>query len=574
MHLAGLVGQSFSAPGPHNGKRDIYPTEGRFRTSAMAEGAIEGSAEMYRLPSGDTVEFDFSRFYTAALASRPGGLLLAAGEASAVDEGGDGGGPGAVAASGRPSRRLSEQDCDSDGIPDAEEGTGDADSDGIPDVGDHTNNARGFTWNNLDLPSPPPPLPPVQVTGPCSLTDGGSCATSSHHPGSYGDNEECTISGVPAASLDAVAFDVEDCEECKCDYLTVNGKRYCGTLGPQGVVVEDGVFEWVSDLRVVASGWKARIKSTSPLPLASHVSDTSSSVCRQVCWATQPPSPPPGDHDSDGIPDNLDPDADGDGKPDTEEGTGDTDGDFIPDNLDPDADGDGKTDAEEGQLRCGGLGGPNEYPNKCTCDDIMLTLHLSASKVSVKGAVVQLNPPIQIGFEGTSISAPRPVGCESNMTIRSNQGPDSGTTQRGIQITALPTSRGYRDYLTFNAFGMVFFGYDGNFQHHQPDFDDYAVHCGNHYACANNGAGSKNLRRICAAWGYPNYSGTYVDNCGSGSPCNQRKAIIGDARGVCTSGTPYCREDGGYYQTWTPPSEMHNGYIDTWGYDYTTIQCW
>ena len=120
MHLAGLVGQSFSAPGPHNGKRDFYPTEGRFRTSAMAEGAIEGSAEMYRLPSGDTVEFDFSRFYTAALASRPGGLLLAAGEASAVDEGGDGGGPGAVAASGRPSRRLSEQDCDSDGIPDAE----------------------------------------------------------------------------------------------------------------------------------------------------------------------------------------------------------------------------------------------------------------------------------------------------------------------------------------------------------------------------------------------------------------------------------------------------------------------
>ena len=147
MHLAGLVGQSFSAPGPHNGKRDFYPTEGRFRTSAMAEGAIEGSAEMYRLPSGDTVEFDFSRFYTAALASRPGGLLLAAGEASAVDEGGDGGGPGAVAASGRPSRRLSEQDCDSDGIPDAEEGTGDADM--------------------------PPPLPPVQPP-PLVVTDADS----------------------------------------------------------------------------------------------------------------------------------------------------------------------------------------------------------------------------------------------------------------------------------------------------------------------------------------------------------------------------------------------------------------
>ena len=160
------------------------------------------------------------------------------------------------------------------------------------------------------------------------------------------------------------------------------------------------------------------------------------------------------------------------------------------------------------------------------------------------------------------------------MTIRINQGADSGTTQRGIQITALPTSR-RGQYLTFNAFGMEFFGYDGNFHHHQPDFDDYAVHCGSSFICAMNGVGSRNLRRICAAWGYPNYSGIYVDNCQNGSPCDQRKAIIGNARacGACCP-TPYCREEGGYYQTWTPPSEFHQPYKNTWGLDYTRIQCW
>ena len=39
----GLVGQSFAWRTARDGKRDLYPSEGRFRTSAMAEGAIEGN---------------------------------------------------------------------------------------------------------------------------------------------------------------------------------------------------------------------------------------------------------------------------------------------------------------------------------------------------------------------------------------------------------------------------------------------------------------------------------------------------------------------------------------------------
>ena len=99
---------------------------------------------------------------------------------------------------------------------------------------------------------------PLQLTGPCSLTDGGSCAASPNYPSYYGYNAECTIYGVPLVGLEVVAFDVEAHINCRWDYLTVSGKKYCGSRGPEGVVVEDGIIEWVSDSGVVRSGWKAR----------------------------------------------------------------------------------------------------------------------------------------------------------------------------------------------------------------------------------------------------------------------------------------------------------------------------
>jgi hypothetical protein len=56
-----------------------------------------------------------------------------------------------------------------------------------------------------------------------------------------------------------------------------------------------------------------------------------------------------GDEDFDGIPNFLDTDSDGDGIADSREGTGDEDGDGIPNYLDRDADGDGISDAVECQ---------------------------------------------------------------------------------------------------------------------------------------------------------------------------------------------------------------------------------
>ena len=59
------------------------------------------------------------------------------------------------------------------------------------------------------------------------------------------------------------------------------------------------------------------------------------------------------DIDGDGIPNHLDPDADGDGKDDAEEGTGDRDGDGIPDYLDYDPSG-WFYDQESGEIISGG----------------------------------------------------------------------------------------------------------------------------------------------------------------------------------------------------------------------------
>jgi len=61
----GVVGQSFSSLEPRYGKIDLYPETGSFTTSAMAEGALEGTAEMYQVASPFATEFAFSRFHAA-----------------------------------------------------------------------------------------------------------------------------------------------------------------------------------------------------------------------------------------------------------------------------------------------------------------------------------------------------------------------------------------------------------------------------------------------------------------------------------------------------------------------------
>ena len=58
----GIIGQAFASAEPRQGRVDEYPASGTFRTSAMAEGAIEGEAAMYEVADPHATKFAFSRF--------------------------------------------------------------------------------------------------------------------------------------------------------------------------------------------------------------------------------------------------------------------------------------------------------------------------------------------------------------------------------------------------------------------------------------------------------------------------------------------------------------------------------
>lgn len=73
--IAVSLGQSFASATPRTGKIDEYPRAGSITTSAMAEGAIQGTAAMYELPSPYQTRFAFSRFEAAEETTLAGSLL-------------------------------------------------------------------------------------------------------------------------------------------------------------------------------------------------------------------------------------------------------------------------------------------------------------------------------------------------------------------------------------------------------------------------------------------------------------------------------------------------------------------
>jgi hypothetical protein len=82
----GIFGRSFSSPEPRHGKVDRYPLHGEFTTSAMAEGALEGTASLYEVVGPYDTDFYFSRFSAAQLpAPLPGGPTMPDASASAVE---------------------------------------------------------------------------------------------------------------------------------------------------------------------------------------------------------------------------------------------------------------------------------------------------------------------------------------------------------------------------------------------------------------------------------------------------------------------------------------------------------
>ena len=73
------------------------------------------------------------------------------------------------------------------------------------------------------------------TSGACTTTSDATCFVSPNFPDNYGSNQNCNIhvAASEAVTLSVAAFTTEFC----CDPLTVNGVRYRGTEGPDGVQV-------------------------------------------------------------------------------------------------------------------------------------------------------------------------------------------------------------------------------------------------------------------------------------------------------------------------------------------------
>lgn len=67
----GILGQAYDGDGlAVNGRQDTYPASGEFTTAAMAEGAIEGTADDYEMASPFEHDFRYARFGLKSAAPR------------------------------------------------------------------------------------------------------------------------------------------------------------------------------------------------------------------------------------------------------------------------------------------------------------------------------------------------------------------------------------------------------------------------------------------------------------------------------------------------------------------------
>jgi hypothetical protein len=75
------------------------------------------------------------------------------------------------------------------------------------------------------------------TSGECTLDSAGSCFRSPNYPSFYDDNQQCSINVAAApVTLSVTTFSTEG----DFDWLTVNGRQYSGTSGPDGVEVAIG----------------------------------------------------------------------------------------------------------------------------------------------------------------------------------------------------------------------------------------------------------------------------------------------------------------------------------------------
>jgi hypothetical protein len=99
----------------------------------------------------------------------------------------------------------------------------------------------------------------VVTSGLCTVASGATCFRSPNYPSYYDINQQCTITVTAheEVTLSVTAFDVEANPTCAWDWLSVNGIKYCGTSGPEGVQVAAGsTIYFTSDEVYPSSGFE------------------------------------------------------------------------------------------------------------------------------------------------------------------------------------------------------------------------------------------------------------------------------------------------------------------------------
>jgi len=135
---------------------------------------------------------------------------------------------------------------------------------------DASEEARGWKLCGVDKGSVTTQPPPVQhtlfavVEGGCQVVGLHShCVQSPNYPRRYRNSEFCRIS--VGGDWTGKHIEVEQFKtEKNFDYLTVNGERYAGRRGPEGVMPTTDL-EWVSDDSKRGKGWKICAVDVSPV---------------------------------------------------------------------------------------------------------------------------------------------------------------------------------------------------------------------------------------------------------------------------------------------------------------------
>ena len=98
------------------------------------------------------------------------------------------------------------------------------------------------------------------------VVDDGTCFQSANYPNKYKLSSGCTVVVNKLSTIKIVAFDVEPAyvdeqdvvHECEYDFITVHGRKYCGSEGPATDLPlnTSTVLTWTSDRLNAKTGFK------------------------------------------------------------------------------------------------------------------------------------------------------------------------------------------------------------------------------------------------------------------------------------------------------------------------------